>query len=201
MKTGGSTFKLLALLGIAAVAGIYLSYGTISPCGMLREQIRKADGLAAVLPDSLVDAVIAGKLGSLTPGRCTSALLGGTASVPPQVISAPPRSIPASVTTNLDSKIEAATTECRARRLKGELKNYRESTLCSNDKIATAFRDSGYAHMDLIAEFNARRIAIAEKIDRNKLTEAQGQEENRRLFLAVAAEEQRRSNSAASAGH
>jgi hypothetical protein len=37
---------------------------------MLRETERKQDGLAAILPDAIVDAALAAKYGSLTPGKC-----------------------------------------------------------------------------------------------------------------------------------
>jgi hypothetical protein len=42
--------------GVAALiaVAVYWNFGTLSPCGMLRESVRHRDGLAAVLPDSIV---------------------------------------------------------------------------------------------------------------------------------------------------
>lgn len=62
-----------ALIAIGFV--IYLAYGTLSPCGILREKVRQQDDLAALLPDSLVDAAIVAQYGRLSPGRCMSILL------------------------------------------------------------------------------------------------------------------------------
>jgi hypothetical protein len=64
---------LVALIGLV----VYLSFGTLSPCGMLRENVRKHDSMAAVLPDGLVDAALAAQYGTLSPGRCISILLNG----------------------------------------------------------------------------------------------------------------------------
>jgi hypothetical protein len=62
-----------AALLIAAVA--YLNFSTLSPCGVLRETVRHRDGLAAVLPDSIIDLALSSQYGPLTPGRCLAVLM------------------------------------------------------------------------------------------------------------------------------
>jgi hypothetical protein len=60
-------------LGVVAalVAVVTLwSFGTLSPCGVLREAARQRDGLAAVLPDSIVDLGLEEQYGPLSADRC-----------------------------------------------------------------------------------------------------------------------------------
>jgi hypothetical protein len=63
-------FRLAVVIVLLAGAGVYLNFGTISPCGILRESARQHDGLAAVLPDGLVDAALIAQFGALSPGVC-----------------------------------------------------------------------------------------------------------------------------------
>jgi len=49
--------------------------------------MRQRDGLAAVLPDSIVDLALSGQYGALSPGRCIGILLEQqSASKPAQAI-------------------------------------------------------------------------------------------------------------------
>lgn len=80
------TRRLLSLVLLAAVAAgaVYLRYGAISPCGILRVRIREeaaaqrgaAAALAMILPDQAIDALLAAQYGPLTPLRCTAILMG-----------------------------------------------------------------------------------------------------------------------------
>lgn len=79
----------------------------------------------------------------------------------------------------------AAINECRARRLGGELKNFLESARCSNPRILQAFSAAHYKYMDLIGFYTAQRAVIAEEIDRNEITEAQGQAANTKLYSRI----------------
>ena len=63
------TFGGFAAL-IAAV--VFWNFGTLWPCGVLREAARQRDTLAAVLPDSIVDLGLAGHYGPLSDGRCVA---------------------------------------------------------------------------------------------------------------------------------
>src|ERR1700687_4957140 len=74
---GGTTLKTLGIVAVLGAGAVYINYGTLSPCGALRETVRKQDGLARILPDSVVDAVIESNAGPLSPGRCLALLIGG----------------------------------------------------------------------------------------------------------------------------
>ena len=193
------------IFGIVFVIGVivYLSFGTLSPCGMLREAVRKHDDVVAILPDGLVDAALAAQYGALNPGLCISILLNGNraqvAAAPamPQPIAQPPRVQQQAPTNNEPMKIamketEKAITECRTKRLNGELKTYLESAQCANPKIMRAFSTANYRYMDLISLFTAKRAVVAEKMDRNELTEVQAQAENTQIFSEIVDAEKRR---------
>ncbi|MDD4617041.1 MAG: hypothetical protein PHW76_08035 [Alphaproteobacteria bacterium] len=69
---------VLCIVGAAALLGIgmlYYKYGTLEPCGMLRQKISQEDELAGHLPDALVEAGMKMKYGPLTPGRCLNLLI------------------------------------------------------------------------------------------------------------------------------
>ena len=85
----GTTLKSLGIVAILAAGAVYLNYGTLSPCAALRETVRKQDGLARILPDSVVDAVIEGNIGSLSPGRCLGAFLNDQRAPAPAKVAAP----------------------------------------------------------------------------------------------------------------
>jgi hypothetical protein len=71
----------------------------------------------------------------------------------------------------------SAVGECKAKRLSGELKTYVESATCSNPNIVQAFSAANYKHMDLIQAFAAKRLELAEKLDRQQISEAQSDRE------------------------
>jgi hypothetical protein len=64
--------------------------------------------------------------------------------------------------------------ECELRRLGGELKTYAESTQCSNPMIIKAHQDAGDPAVNLVYLLTAYRLAIAERIDKAVLNEAEG---------------------------
>lgn len=71
----------------------------------------------------------------------------------------------------------SAVKECKVKRLGGELKTYVQSAMCSNPGIVQAFNSANYKHMDLIQGFTAKRLELAEKLDRGQITEAQSESE------------------------
>src|SRR5215831_1015911 len=71
----------------------------------------------------------------------------------------------------------SAVKECKAKRLSGELKTYVQSAICSNPGVVQAFSAVDYKHMELIQGFVARRLELAEKLDRGEISEAQGERE------------------------
>ncbi len=191
------------IFGIVGVIGVivYLSFGTLSPCGMLRETVRKHDGMAAILPDGLVDAALAAQYGELNPGRCIGILLNGNrtqvaaAPATPQPIAQPPRvqqQAPTDPTKIAMKQTETAIMECRSKRLNGELKTYLASAQCANPRIVQAWSAANYRYMDLISVFTTKRAVVAEKMDRNELTEVQAQAENAKIFSEIVEAEKRR---------
>src|SRR5512136_1331378 len=63
--------------------------------------------------------------------------------------------------------------ECELKRLNGELKTYVASTECSNPVIIQAHQEAGDPAMNLIYLVTAYRLAIAERIDKHALSEAE----------------------------
>ncbi len=89
---------------------------------------------------------------------------------------------------------QTAINECRAKRLSGELKTFVASAQCSNPRIMQAYGAANYRYMDLIATFTAKRLQIAQKIDRSEITEAQAQFENTKLLNDIVEAERQRDN-------
>ncbi|THD70421.1 MAG: hypothetical protein E7813_08320 [Bradyrhizobium sp.] len=186
---------LFALVAVAAVT-LLAAFGTLSPCGMLRETERKLDGLAAILPDAIVDIALIGKYGSLNPGKCVGLLLSGRSGpAPAQVAATLPRQVQASVAqpvstppNDFDVALQRANAimgECRDRRLKGELKTHVQSTQCSNPRVAQAFADAKYRYMDLVQFLTTKRLEIARKIDQGQMTEEQALAESNYLMAKI----------------
>ena len=194
-----------AVAGVAAlfIYLIYWNFGTLSPCGVLRETIRQRDGLAATL-GSTVD--VASQSGALSPTRCLSLFL----SQKQELLSIAPRPAPQSSSlSGLQSlqglastsriarsaaldQAEHAVDECRTRRLSGELPNFAAAVQCSNPRMIQAFSAVSYSYMDLINVLAEKRLALAQKIDSGKLTEDQADVENAKLYLELAVAERRR---------
>ena len=91
-------FILIILAAVAVV--VLLKFGTIDPCGIVRAEVRQEaqrEGgfgvLASVLPDGVIDSIIAAQYGQLSPGRCIALAFQGTPlrspATPPPVSSAP----------------------------------------------------------------------------------------------------------------
>ena len=209
-----SGVKYIAILVALCAAIPLVKYGTLSPCSILRANVREQlkhsgglVGLAALLPDSVLDAGIESQFGGeLTPGHCVVVLLTGdtmNAQIPaatrPQNIRQPEPSIQAPMPVQAPpiqpqqpsfeermkragEEAKAAVNECRDRRLAGELKTHVESANCSNPRYEEAYRKAGYPYMDLIVQLEAKRIEVAERTDAGKLTEGQAQLELARFF-------------------
>ena len=67
--------RLLVVGGIFAVGCLYLSFGTVRPCGILREAIRRHDDFAAILPDGLINFALESQYGPMSDNQCFSVLL------------------------------------------------------------------------------------------------------------------------------
>lgn len=193
---------IVALL-LLVVGAVYLTFGTLSPCGILREQVRAQEPMAKLLPDFVIDAAIESKFGAMSPGRCiTMAINAMTILVPipqrPAASSPPPRQQPVAPQQTAISFEQAqqrtidAITACRAKRLRGELKSYLDSAECANTQINQAFKDAKYRYPDLVEQMLKRRTLLSMQLDRKQITEADADNENKRFMAEIAAEERRR---------
>lgn len=197
--------KLIAAIGALVAILLLMQFGTLSPCGMLRERAKQQDSLTAVLPDALVDLALAAQLGALTPAKCVAALLGGPSKAPAPKREAPQSAPPALATpaprTNSAAiraafqEADNANSECRAMRLRGELKGYGASAECATARIKRAFHAAGVSEA-LVTRFTAMRVYIARKADSGEITVAQGEQEYSQLGISftreIEAEQQRK---------
>lgn len=196
------------LAGVAAlfVYLIYWNFGTLSPCGVLRETVRQREGLAAIPPDSVVDRDTAVQNGPLSPARCLSLFvsqkqvllsIAPRPAVPPSSLRGPQSSQGLTSTSWIArsaalDEAEHAVDECRTKRLSGELPSFAASVQCSNLPMIRAFGAVSYSYMDLIKALAEKRLALAQKIDRGELTEDQANLENAKLYLELAVAERQR---------
>jgi len=76
---------------LAAAAGVvFVKYGTLGPCGILRAQVRQeaahegglGAAVATMLPDNVIDGLTATQYGALTPGRCVTLLFNPAPAAP-----------------------------------------------------------------------------------------------------------------------
>ncbi len=203
MRTRGvRTIQTLAGAAVLVAALIYWDFGTLSPCGVLRESARQRNALATVLPDSVVDLAIAGQYGPLSPGRCLAIMLQNSGAPDWNTAARQPMPQPAPGATAEPAPVDLlqaaaqvttrAAYECRAKRLGGELKTYVASAQCSNAAMIAAFKEAQYRYMDLIELFTAKRLALAAKIDRGELSEQQAKLESDRAYASLQAAERKR---------
>jgi hypothetical protein len=73
----------------------------------------------------------------------------------------------------MQEKEKSILAECELKRLNGELKTYVASTECSNPVIIQAHKEAGDPAMNLIYLITAYRLAMAERIDKRVLSEAE----------------------------
>lgn len=202
MRTLETLGGIVVLIG----AAVFYTYGTLSPCGVLREQVRQRDGLAAVLPDSVVDLAIAGQYGAMSPGRCLGILLEQQGAAKPaqtslQQTPVTPRPQPQPPTADNPlvaafKQTEIAADLCRAKRLSGDLPSHAASVQCANPAMIQAFKAAHYKHMDLIEFFAMKRLELATKIDRGELTEDQAKLETQKVYASIQETERRRDSAA-----
>lgn len=69
------TLQWLSLFFAFVAAIIYSFYGAISPCGILKSEIRQHDSLAAILPDSVLDFGFSAQYNNPSQGKCLALLL------------------------------------------------------------------------------------------------------------------------------
>jgi hypothetical protein len=77
-KAGRSVRTFLRFIAVVAafVAGlVYWNFGTLSPCGVLREAIRQGGDLVAIFPDGVIDFGFEAQFGEMSANRCFAVLL------------------------------------------------------------------------------------------------------------------------------
>ncbi len=77
-KAGQSVRSFLRFVAVVAalLAGVvYWNFGTLSPCGVLREAIRRRGDLAAIFPDGVIDFGFEAQFGEMSANRCFAVLL------------------------------------------------------------------------------------------------------------------------------
>jgi hypothetical protein len=212
--TGASNRRIILLIVAGVAIGeLLLLYGTISPCGIVRAQVRQEaerEGgfgvIATALPDGVIDSFIASRYGTLSPASCLAIALTGSPlrSTPARrqtSASAAPRSNQGKATGAMPDAVvmkqaalqtKAAIMDCRKRRLSGELKTYAASAGCSNPKIMDAYQQANYPYLDLISLITSKRLELAEQIDGGKLTEAEAGLNFAQFMVGVVDEERQR---------
>ena len=78
--------QLLIILVVIAAGAVYFNYGTIEPCGVMREQIRRDAArhggdfggfVASVMPDSVINSMVAAQYDRpVTPYLCLKIATG-----------------------------------------------------------------------------------------------------------------------------
>ena len=78
--------QILILLLVVAAGYVYMTYGTVEPCSIVRERLRRqavAEGgnvgglLANVTPDSVINGMLQAQYNRpVTPGLCVGILIG-----------------------------------------------------------------------------------------------------------------------------
>jgi hypothetical protein len=87
---------------------------------------------------------------------------------------------------------DAVSQECKNKRLRGELKTYRQSVECSNPRIAAIWQEAGDTYMDLVHLRLAARMVCADNIDSKQVTEAECDLQLAELETRITSEAQRR---------
>jgi hypothetical protein len=83
----------------------------------------------------------------------------------------------------------AAVGHCKNRRMHSELKTHAQFAACANQAIDVAYQRAGYPYPDLTAALNAKRMDIAQRLDKKQITESQGNKEFSEFSDQMAQEE------------
>jgi hypothetical protein len=94
-------------------------------------------------------------------------------------------------------KSEAAINECKDKRLRKELKTYKESAECSNPRVYAAWQEAGDPYLDLTGLLLAAKLVCAENMDKGKATEAECRLQVAELNSRLVSERQRRDQAVA----
>ena len=70
---------------IAALVAVvvYWNFGTVLPCGVLREAVRQRGDVVAIFPDGVIDFAFEAQFGEMSAKRCFAVLLEAATSPVP----------------------------------------------------------------------------------------------------------------------
>jgi hypothetical protein len=88
--------------------------------------------------------------------------------------------IDASYTKHMKQAAKEASVEvnrCKNRHMHSEFKNHVQFAACVNQAISVAYQRAGYRYPDLTEAMNAKRLDIAQRIDKKEIAESQGNKE------------------------
>jgi hypothetical protein len=63
--------RLLIVGVIIGVGLVYVSFGTLAPCDILREAVKRRDDFSASLPDGIIDFALETHFGQMSASRCS----------------------------------------------------------------------------------------------------------------------------------
>jgi hypothetical protein len=186
---------VFGVLGIFTLGIVFVPLAALcSLVGLLNGLGGNGSGLATSALGAFLTAV--GFMASPSLWFLTGGLLLASHN-PPPVAANPPVSVaqPVALSAPLARAVKEAETaiaDCRAMRQNGVLKTYEASAICSGNRMMQAYADADYRHMDLIAQFNAKRIELSRMVDQHQLTEAQASDQMKKALSDVQAVEQQR---------
>jgi hypothetical protein len=67
--------RLLAVIAALVAGAVYWNFGTLSPCGVIREAIRQRGDVTAIFPDGVIDFGFEARFGEMSANRCLAVLL------------------------------------------------------------------------------------------------------------------------------
>jgi len=74
-RVAKTCIRLLAVCIIICGGIVYFTFGTLSPCTILREGIRQRDDFVAILPGDIVEFGLEAQFGKMSTNRCLTILL------------------------------------------------------------------------------------------------------------------------------
>jgi hypothetical protein len=190
---------LLTALFVGAIAAIVVwqskSHVPLpEACEEAREQLKQLatndGGLASIvasIPEGALDSAADERVAGQSSEQCTAILSQTNAG-----LEALSHEAWGAKMMQAGSQTRTAMRECREKREKGELKTHVESVQCSNTVLSSAYQNAGYPYMDLVARIAAKRLALAEGLDKSVMSSTENPVEFGRLSLDIAEEERQR---------
>jgi hypothetical protein len=75
IKPVRTILKFVAVIAALIPGAVYWNFGTLSPCGVIREVIRQRSDMADIIPDGVIDFGFETQFGEMSANRCFAVLL------------------------------------------------------------------------------------------------------------------------------